>query len=307
VNQIEDMQTFVRIVEAGSITKAAEQLNTVKSAISRRLALLEKRLGVSLLTRSTRSHTLTEHGQSYYQQSLRIIEEVAAIETGLTQDNCALSGRIRIAAPLVFGLEHLSTALLSFNEQHPDIRFEVDFDDKKVDLVEGGYDLAIRIAKLEDSNLIARKISSTRMVLCASAEYLKRQGELSHPKQLADNHQKLHYSNAKENWQFIDENGKKLTIKIPTTTTSNNGSFLLESAINGDGLIYTPDFICHKAISEGKLQTVLGNFIQASHIPIYALYPQNRHLSHKIRRLVDFLIEYYGSAPYWLVDFTAQK
>lgn len=307
MNQIEDMQTFVRIVEAGSITKAAEQLNTVKSAISRRLALLEKRLGVSLLTRSTRSHTLTEHGQSYYQQSLRIIEEVAAIETGLTQENCALSGRIRIAAPLVFGLEHLSSALLAFNELHPDIIFDVDFDDKKADLVEGGYDLAIRIAKLEDSNLIARKISSTRMVLCASTQYLKQQGDLTHPKQLANNHKKLHYSRSRENWQFIDETGKKISIKVPTAATSNNGSFLLESAINGGGLIYTPDFICHQAITDGKLETVLDEFIETNHIPIYALYPQNRHLSHKIRRLVDFMVEYYGSTPYWRVAATSQK
>jgi len=307
MNQIEDMQTFVRIVEAGSITKAAEQLNTAKSAISRRLALLEKRLAVSLLTRTTRSHILTEHGQSYYQQSLRIIEEVAAIETGLTQENCALGGRIRIAAPLVFGLEHLSSALFAFNELHPDINFDVDFDDKKVDLVEGGYDLAIRIAKLEDSNLVARKISSTRMVLCASAQYLERQGEPSHPKQLAKNHKKLRYSHSRENWQFIDETGKNINIKVPTATTSNNGSFLLESAINGAGLIYTPDFICHQAISEGKLKKVLDEFIETNNIPIYALYPQNRHLSHKIRRFVDFLVEYYGNTPYWLVEPTPQK
>jgi len=307
MNQIEDMQTFVRIVEAGSITKAAEQLNTVKSVISRRLNLLEKRLGVSLLTRSTRSHTLTEHGQSYYQQSLRIIDEVAAIETGLTEDNCALSGRIRIAAPLVFGLEHLSCALLAFNELHPDIIFDVDFDDKKVDLVEGGYDLAIRIAKLEDSNLIARKISSTRMVLCASSQYLQQKDKLTHPTQLTNNHKKLHYNRSRENWMFKDDAGKKLSIKVPAAMNSNNGHFLLESAINSRGLIYTPDFICHRAIKKKQLEIVLDEYLETSLIPIYALYPHNRHLSHKIRRLVDFLVDYYGSTPYWQVAPSFQK
>ncbi|NQZ31641.1 MAG: LysR family transcriptional regulator [Oceanospirillaceae bacterium] len=301
MNQIEDMQTFVRIVEAGSITRAAEQLNTVKSAVSRRLSQLEKRLGVSLLTRTTRHHTLTEHGQSYYQQSLRIIEEVAVIEASLLQENCALSGRIRISAPLVFGIEHLSQAFLAFNELHPDIIFDVDFDDKKIDLVEGGYDLAIRIAKLEDSNLIARKITSTRMVLCASQKYLKEYGTPVVPQDLTTKHKKLLYNKAHETWHFIDDKAKSVSIKLPTALTSNNGNFLLESAIKGGGLLNVPDFICYKAIKQGKLQLVLNNYLVHTTIPIYALYPQNRHLSHRIRRLVDFLVEYYGDKPYWLI------
>lgn len=302
MNQIEDMQTFIRIVEAGSITKAAEQLNTVKSAVSRRLSLLEKRLGVSLLTRSTRSHTLTEHGQSYYLQSLRIIEEVSSMEAGLIQENSALSGRIRVAAPLVFGLEHLSQALLAFNQEHPDIIFDVDFDDKKIDLVEGGYDLAIRIAKLEDSNLIARKITSTRMLLCASPEYLLRHGTPQIPQDLTGTHQKLHYNKALETWHFMDLDNRNFNIKLSTALTSNNGNFLLDSAIKGGGLLHVPDFICYKAINEGKLQLVLNQYLINKVIPIYALYPQNRHLSQRIRRLVDFLVAYYGDKPYWLID-----
>ena len=296
------MQTFVRIVEAGSITKAAEQLNTVKSAVSRRLSQLEKRLGVPRLPRSARAHTLTEQGKSYYQHSLRIIEEVADIEAGLTQQNYALSGSIRIAAPLVFGLEHLSQALLAFNERHPEIVFDVDFDDRKVDLVEGGFDLAIRIAKLEDSNLIARQISSTRMVLCASPAYLKTQGTPTTPQQLSTRHKKLQYYRSLENWHFVEDNGQSVNIKIPTALTSNNGSFLLECAIKGTGLLYSPDFICHQAIKDGKLTIILKKYLANPTIPIYVLYPQNRHQSHKIRHLIDFLIEYYGDTPSWLID-----
>ena len=179
--------------------------------------------------------------------------------------------------------------------------FDVDFDDKKIDLVEGGYDLAIRIAKLEDSNLIARKITSTRMVLCASQKYLKEYGTPVVPQDLTTKHKKLLYKKAHETWHFIDDKAKIVSIKLPTALTSNNGNFLLESAIKGGGLLNVPDFICYKAIKQGKLQLVLNNYLVHTTIPIYALYPQNRHLSHRIRRLVDFLVEYYGDKPYWLI------
>ena len=190
MNQIEDMQTFVRIVDAGSITKAAEQLNPVKSAVSRRLADLEKRLGVSLLTRTTRTQTLTESGKSYYQQSLRIIDDVAELESGIQVSNCALAGRIKIAAPLSFGLDHLGSALRKFNELHPDILFDVDFNDRKIDIIESGFDLAIRIAHLNDSTLIARKLTSIRPILCASPGYLLKHGTPNTPEDLRTGHVK---------------------------------------------------------------------------------------------------------------------
>ena len=172
MNQIEDMQTFVRIVDAGSITKAAEQMNTVKSAVSRRLSDLERRLGVSLLTRTTRSQSLTESGKSYYQQSIRIIDDIEELESSIQNENCALMGRIKLAAPLTFGLIHLAPALQAFNKIQPEIYFDLDFNDRKVDLVNEGFDLAIRITKLQDSSLIARKISQTQLILAASPEYL---------------------------------------------------------------------------------------------------------------------------------------
>ena len=165
MNPFEDMQTFVRIVEAGSITKAALQLNTVKSSVSKRLADLEKRLGMTLLHRTTRVQKLTDSGQSYYQQCLRIIEDVQEVESSIRDQHCALSGRIKVAAPLSFGIEHLGKALQQFNQRHPDIQFDIDFNDRKVDIVEEGFDLAIRIAKLADSTLMARKITQTHLIL----------------------------------------------------------------------------------------------------------------------------------------------
>ena len=299
MNQIEDMQTFVRIVEAGSITKAADQLNTVKSAISRRLSDLERRLAVTLLTRTTRTQTLTDNGKSYYQQCLRIIDDIAEVESALRHDNCALSGMIKIAAPLSFGLDHLGAALRKFNELHPGICFDVDFNDRKIDLIEDGFDLAIRISNLQDSSLIARKLTTNRFLLAASPGYLKAHGTPREPKDLSNGHVKLYYRGAPENWQFRDKQGQLFSIKLPTAIAANNGNFLLQSAIDGVGLIYTPDFICYKAMRLGQLTPLLSEYLTDIEVPVYAIYPQNRHLSHRVRSLVDFLAQYFGEQPYW--------
>lgn len=301
MNQFEEMQTFIRIVEAGSITRAAEQLDTVKSAVSRRLTELEKRLGVTLLTRTTRSQILTESGQSYYQQCIRIIDDLAEIESSIRNENCALAGRIKIAAPLSFGLTHLSPALLKFNGIHPDIYFDVDFNDRKVDLIEEGFDLAIRIARLEDSSLIAKRIMASKGILCASPSYLKKHGTPKKPEDLKQGHIRLNYSGGRENLRFKQSDGSEVTINIPAIMSANNGDFLRQAAIEGKGVLYTPDFICHEAVQKGQLQTFLCDFIIDNEIVAYALYPQTRHLSQRVRSLVDFLAQYFGDKPYWVL------
>ncbi|TQV89373.1 LysR family transcriptional regulator [Aliikangiella coralliicola] len=305
MNQFEDMQTFVRIVEAGSITKAADQMDTVKSAVSRRLAELEKRLGVTLLTRTTRSQTLTDSGKSYYQQCLRVIDDVAEIESGIRNEHCALAGRIKIAAPLSFGLAHLSPALSKFNDIHPDIYFDVDFNDRKVDLIEEGFDLALRISKLEDSTLIAKKITKVYGVLCASPAYLERYGKPEHPRDLLDGHVKLNYRNTSDTWNFYDSNKEKIAIKVPSIISANNGDFLCQNAIEGRGLIVTPDFICYKAVKNKQLIPLLCDYIFDNEISAYAVYPQTRHLSQRVRSLVDFLAQYFGEKPYWSITDVA--
>jgi DNA-binding transcriptional LysR family regulator len=301
MNQFEDMQTFVRIVEAGSITKAAEQLNTVKSAISRRLTELEKRLAVTLLTRTTRSQTLTENGLSYYQQCLRLIDDVAEVESSIRDDNCALAGKIKLAAPLSFGLEHLGAALQQFNEIHPDIRFDIDFNDRRIDLIEEGFDLAIRISNLADSSLMARKLTSIHVLLCASPSYLQKHGTPIKPEDLLTNHHRLKYISEPEHWQFVNTKGEKSTIKIPTAMNANNGNFLTQAAINGMGLVMSPDFVCYKAIRLGQLVPVLADYFPQVEVPAYAVYPQNRHLSQRVRSLIDFLSQYFGEKPYWRI------
>jgi DNA-binding transcriptional LysR family regulator len=300
MNQYEEMQTFIRIVDAGSITKAAEQLNTVKSAVSRRLTDLEKRLGVSLITRTTRTQTLTNSGKSYYQQCLRLIDDLAEVESQIRNQHSALKGKIRIAAPLSFGLSHLGPALRKFNEINPDIKFDIDFNDRKVDIVEEGFDLAIRISKLEDSTLIARKITSFNSVLCASPGYLKKHGRPKIPEDLENGHLKLHYKDQPELWSFYKDD-QIISVKIPKAISTNNGNFLCDAAIDSLGLLYTPDFICYKAIRLGQLEVLLRDYTQQNKINAYAVYPQTRHLSQRVRSLVDYLAQYFGGDPYWSI------
>jgi len=302
MNQFEDMHTFVRIVEAGSITKAAEQLDTVKSAISKRLSDLEKRFGVSLLTRTTRTQVLTDSGRSYYSQCLRLIDDIAEVESSVSNQHCALKGKIKIAAPLSFGLAHLGPALRQFNEINPDIDFDIDFNDRKIDLIGEGFDLAIRISRLDDSSLIAKRLTSIRLVLCASPGYLKQYGVPKIPDDLNRGHVRVHYKDQPEHWNLKDEQGNNISVKIPSVLSANNGDFLCQAAIDGVGLIYTPDFICYKPIKLGQLQPLLQNHIQDIEINAYAIYPQTRHLSKRVRSLVDYLAQYFGDEPYWRID-----
>ncbi|WP_206485244.1 LysR family transcriptional regulator [Thalassotalea sp. G2M2-11] len=302
MNPYEDMQTFIRIVEAGSITKAAEQMNTVKSAISRRLTELEKRLGVSLITRTTRSQTLTASGQSYYQQCLRLTDDLLEIEANIRSEHRALSGRIKIAAPLTFGIRHLSQALRTFNDIHPDVSFDIDFNDRKVDLIQEGFDMAIRIAKLQDSSLIAKPLFQSQAILCASPSYLKQYGTPEKPEDLLTGHVRVHYTGGKNTWSFLSSTGKQMTCELPSVINANNGDFLCQSAIDGKGLLYSPDFICYKALRQKQLIPLLRDYWCNNTIDGYAIYPQTRHLSQRVRSLVDYLSQYFGKSPYWSLE-----
>jgi len=300
MNSLEDMQAFVRVVEAGSITKAAEQLDTVKSAISQRLARLESRLGIQLLNRTTRTQNLTDAGRQYYQDCLRIIEEVNEAEARVQQTNRALAGPIHLAAPLSFGLNHLSKPLRQFNEIHPDVTFHIDFNDRQVDLINEGFDLAIRIARLADSTLMANKVTQTRLVLCGSPEYLQRHGTPNTPEDLASGHHKLKYISSPDVWEFKAGN-KRIKVRLPNALTCNNGDYMCEAAVDGKGLVLIPDFVCYKAIKTGQLVPLLCDFQFDNVLNAYAVYPHNRHLSVRVKKLINFLKASFGAQPYWQV------
>lgn len=296
MSQLEEMKTFIRIVEAGSITKAAEQMNTAKSAISRRLSDLESRLGISLLTRTTRRQTLTDSGEQFYRHCIRIIDDINEVETSIGSENKALTGRIKIAAPLSFGIAKLCPVLKQFHDHYPDIAFDIDFNDRRVDLIDEGFDLAIRIGHLTDSSLIARRLSTVRLIHCASPEYLQKQGHPRTPNDLLEGHVKVQYHSAQDNWHFKDQAGHPYTVKVAKSLTVNNGDFACQAAMSGWGIAYLPDFICSPALEAGALSPILSNYTDNNELGVYAIYPQTRHLSQRVNSLLNFLSTYFKKA-----------
>lgn len=295
---MEEMETFVRIVEAGSITRAAEQLGVVKSAVSRRLNDLEKRLGVQLLARTTRTSSLTEAGQRYFARAQNVLAEITEIHAEAAQTSTSLTGAIKLSAPLSFGLLHLSPIISSFANAHPELTIHMDFNDRKVDLVDEGYDLAIRIANLEDSTLKARKLIDISLILCASLDYVRTHGAPLTPADLKQ-HQILHYtSSGSDSWVFTTPSGGKTSLKPTAKMHSNNGDFLCQAAVDGHGIILSPSFIVWKALRQKKLTPLMCGFRPQS-ITAYAIYPETRHLPARVRLLIEFIAEQLKAKPYW--------
>ena len=295
---LEDMGVFIRVVEAGGISRAADQLGLAKSAVSRRLADLETRLGVRLLNRTTRASSLTDAGKIYYERASKIVDDVAELNALTTQSITSLEGKINIAAPLSFGLAHLSPAINAFVKQHPNLAINLDFSDRQIDLIEEGFDLAVRIADLRDSSLIARKIAPIRIILCASPAYLEQTGV---PKSAEDlrHHRLLQYNiSDSSTWKLIDQKGKEYSVNVSPKISANNGDFLKDMAVAGHGILVTPTFISWKALATGDLIPVLSDYTLRQ-LNAYAVYPQARYLSHRARLLIDFLLERFGDNPYW--------
>ena len=298
MGQLEDMSTFIRIVEAGSISSAAEQLGLVKSAVSRRLSDLENRLGIQLINRTTRRSSLTEEGEHYYRRALKIVDDVDELHSSATDTRMKLRGALKLSLPLSFGLRHMTEALNLFKIDHPDLTLSLDFSDRQVDLVEDGFDLAIRIADLPDSTLIARRLSVAKFVLCASPEYLEKVGHPNIPKDLKT-HKILAYLNSRDRtWLFVDTNGSETRINVSADIYANNGDYLYDAAIAGLGVARIPTFIAWKGLRQGQLIQVLPNF-SLSEFNVYAVYPKTRHRTQRVSRLVDFLIARFSGVPYW--------
>ena len=299
MDRFESMGNFIRVVEAGSITGAAARLGVAKSAVSRRLKELEGHLGVELFHRTTRRMNLTETGRAYYHQSVRILEDVLEAELATSKAHGTLKGSLKVALPSSFGLMHMGPAIQAFSKEHPQIEFDLDFNDREVDLIQEGFDLAIRIAKLPDSSLIARHLAPIQTVLCASPEYLKRAGTPQTPEELID-HQCLVYSLIRdfEHWHLTDGEGELIKTKIHSYMKATSGEFLRSAAVEGQGIIFTPTFIVYKEIERGALVPILKDYKLAK-IDAYAIYPQTRHLSQRVRAFVDFLVKRFEGTPYW--------
>ncbi|KAB7627837.1 LysR family transcriptional regulator [Alkalilimnicola sp. S0819] len=298
MDRIAAMQSFVQVVNQGSFSAAARQLGISKSMISKQVAGLEQHLQARLLNRSTRRLALTQAGSEYYERCQGILEEVAAAEASVSRLQLSPRGKLRLNAPLSFGLRHVAPRLSEFLHRYPELELDVDYNDRFVDLVEEGYDLAIRVSRQQDSSLHARPLARTRILLCASPEYLRRAGTPATLAELSE-HSCLCYSYQpyQNHWRLTDSRGEQRQIPVSGRMRANNGGALLSAAIAGEGIILAPDFLAAEALASGELLSFMQDH-RPEELVVQAVYPRTRHVPAKVRAFVDFLVEVFKE-PEW--------
>jgi DNA-binding transcriptional LysR family regulator len=305
MRKFEELAAFVAVVETGSFTRAAERLGSAKSAVSRRVSALEERLGVQLLRRTTRRLSLTDTGQSFYEHGARILADLDEAESAVLQEHGELRGMLRIALPLSFGVRHMCRPVAEFSRKHPRVSFDLDLNDRRVDLVEEGADLAVRIGRLTDSTLIARRLFEARTVVCGAPAYFEARGMPQTPEELRE-HDCLVYSNLAEptRWVCHDADGKRIRVDVTASMAVSSGDFLSAAAAQGLGIVMQPTFIAGEAIRRGELVPILTDYDWPV-TPAYAVYPPTRHLSYRVREFIDHLVDYFSGIPSWDTDCEA--
>ncbi len=285
---IDGMRAFSQVVASGSFTKAAERLGVSKKLVSKYVGQLEDRLGTRLLNRTTRSISLTEAGSIYHGRCVQLLDDLDEMEQTLHSNTAVPKGKLFISAPVTFGEMYLTEQLILFTEKYPEVTVDLRLNDRTVSLVDEGFDIALRIGRLENSSLIARKLAPSHMVLCASPDYLERFGMPEHPDELKD-HRCIIDSNFRSgaSWPFL-VNGEETNKSVTGRITVNSARAALDFALKGGGITYSPTFVAGEEIVRGNLVAVLGDYISYD-TNIYAVYNNNRNLAPKVRVFVDFL------------------
>lgn len=298
MSRLDEMEVFAEVVEAGGFTAAARRLSLSKSAVSKQVTRLEDRLGVRLLNRTTRRLSLTEAGATFHAACRRVLEEAETAERAVSNLSTAPRGVLKLNAPMSFGFLHLSGAIPAFHARFPQIAIEAVMNDRFVDLIDEGYDVALRIGDLRDSSLVARRIAPCRNVLCASPAYLDRRGRPQRADDLA-RHDCLLYANTANprEWTLLGPRGRD-SVTVAGPLTANNGDLLCAAALGGMGIAKLPTFIVGPCLRDGRLEVVLPDH-PVPEQGIHAVYPHSRNLSLKVRVFVDFLAERFGPQPYW--------
>jgi DNA-binding transcriptional LysR family regulator len=299
MDRLAAMRVFAQVVESGSFARAAARLGLSTSATSRHVAELEGHLRTRLLNRTTRRVSLTESGRAYYERAVQLLADLLEAEQEALRAAVVPRGTLKLTTSVNFGVRHVAPAIAAFLAQHAEVRFDVSLSDRIVDLVEEGFDLAIRIGAAGSENLVARKLGETRLLACASAGYLKAHGAPQAPEDLArHNCFTYEYVTPRNVWRFRDATGNERAVRVSGNLHSNNGDLLAEAAAQGAGVVFEPAFIVGPEVRAGRLVALLQDFV-APPMPIYAVYPSRKHLSAKVRLFVDFLVERYAGAPDW--------
>lgn len=290
MDRLDAMHLFVRVAELGSFSAVAQQLGIARSVVTRQIAALESHLAVKLMVRSTRRLALTSAGTAYLEKCRVILNLVEAAETGVAEERQTPRGNIRISVPLSYGLKRLAPLLLDFSRRYPEVGLDMDFSDRRINLIEDGVDLSIRVTRRLESGDIARRIGSSRMLVLAAPEYLDRHGRPENPAELA-NHLCLGYTNAGSGqaWQFMVD-GEPASFHLRSRLNANNGEVLTEAAAQGLGITCQPDFIADSFLAAGRVVEILADYPMPE-LGIYAMLPGNRHVPHRVRVLMDTLAE----------------
>lgn len=304
MQNLTDIAIFVKAVELASFTAAAEALDMSQPVVSKAVTRLEEKLGARLLNRTTRRLSLTEAGSELYARSHRALAEIENAELEVARFQTEPRGLLRVSAPMSFSILHLGPALQGFLARFPGVTLELSLDDRQVDLVEEGLDVAVRIGRLQDSNLIARKIAPCRQVLCASPAYLAQRGEPERPEDLLE-HSCVLYSllSLPREWRLVGPDGELHTVPINGSIQSNNGLVNRAVALAGGGIVLLPTFYLGEQLRSGTLQPVLCKF-KPQELAVYAVYPERRNLMPKVRAFVDFLATTFGPEPPWEQGWT---
>lgn len=300
MERLTEMITFARVVETKSFSAAALALSTSKSLVSKQVGALESALGVRLLNRTTRSMSLTDVGAAYYEHCARIMQEIQAAADTVSQLQAEPRGMLKITSPVIFASMHLAPAVQSFLVRHEHVGIEVNASDRVLDLIDEGYDLAIRISENPSPTMIARRIAPVHWVTCASPEYLERHGTPRTPRDLLK-HQCLQYFGTSEvhlSWRY-EVGNKEVVVPISGRCRANSSEVLLQLALNGMGIVLYPTYILGRYLKTGRLRPILTDAIAFPGMSLYAMYWPNRYMQPKVRAFIDHLMEHFGPTPDW--------
>lgn len=290
MDHISRIGIFLEVVKYQSFAKAARKLGMTGPALSKQVQSLEDQLGVRLLNRTTRQVSLTEEGALYSEKARKALEDLNEAEQQIQELKECPTGILRVNAPMSFGKRYLTAPIAAFAKEYPNVKMEVDFDDREVDIIGEGYDVVVRIGALKDSSFISRRLANCPILLCASPDFIKQYGEPKNPDDLI-NYPSIRYSKhgVSSGWQYEDKNGKVAVANLKLQFLANNAEMMLEACLQGVGISLLPIFVASTYLKSGQLVEVLPQYKNSPQRGIHAIFPQNRHLSTKVRLFVDCL------------------
>jgi DNA-binding transcriptional LysR family regulator len=295
MDRLAELDIFARVVTAGSMSAAGRELGLSPPVVSKRIKSLEERLGTRLLQRTTRQLALTESGQGFYERVVAILASVDEAETWVSRRTAAARGILRVSAPTSFGRMHIAPHLVDFLKAYPDITIDLSLSDQFVDIVAEGFDLAIRIADLADSSLVAKRLAPNHRVLCATPDYLASKGT---PLILADLQQHQLLLHNSDQWKLEGPEGAAI-VRVESAIRTNSSEVIREAVLAGVGIALRSTWDIGPEIDSGRLKIILPEWHASTRVAVYAVYPSRRHLAHKVRLFMDFLADRFGQPPYW--------